>query len=107
MTPTGFLARVALESAVAVGVLAVGAAWLAGSSAGIGVLAGGGLAVANVWWLGRRAAALTTGGIARWSLGAILRLAVVGLAVAIVLTSGVAHPVGVVVGLTVLPFALV
>jgi hypothetical protein len=45
--------------------------------------------------------------VSNWSLGSVLRLGGVAGAVAIVLTSGFAHPVGVVAGLTVLPFVLV
>ena len=107
MSPTGFVLRVALDSAVALGVLALGAAWLAGSTAGVGMLAGGGLAVGNLWWLGRRAAAATASDLARWPLVAVIRFTVVGLAAALVLASGLAHPVALVVGLTVLPCAIV
>jgi hypothetical protein len=107
MTATGFLRRVTLGTAVAVSLVALVAAWLAGTSAGVGVVAGGVLVVGNLWWLARVAASAARNHEARWALGAMLRLTVLGGACAVVLASGLAHPVAVVIGLTVLPCALI
>jgi hypothetical protein len=109
MTATTFLTRVTIDGAVALSVLAALAAWLAGPSHGLGVLAGGVLALGNLWWIGRRTASLLAANApgAPGPLGAVTRLAVMGAAVAVVLATGLAHPIGVVVGLTVLPFTVI
>jgi hypothetical protein len=107
MTAIAFVKRASVETAAVVSALAVGVGLVFGPSAGIGVLAGGTLALANLWWLARRAVAATETPVSNGSLGSVLRLGGVAGAVAIVLTSGFAHPVGVVAGLTVLPFVLV
>lgn len=105
MNPARFVKRVTIETASLLGALALGGAWLVDPTAGVGVLAGGALGLGNLWWLVRRVlgASETRG----WVLGAAARLGVLGAAVAVVLASGVAHPVGVVVGLSVLPFVLI
>jgi hypothetical protein len=107
MSTSSFVKRATVETAVVVGVLAAVAGLIGGPGAGIGVLAGGVLAVLNLWWLTRRLIAVSAGSSAGWPLGAILRLAAVGGAVAVVLGTGLAHPVAVVGGLTVLPCVLV
>jgi hypothetical protein len=109
MTATTFLTRVTIDGAVVLSVLTVLAAWLAGPTHGGGVLAGGVLALGNFWWIGRRTVSLlaTDASGTRGPLGAIARLAVMGVAVAIVLATGLAHPIGVVIGLTVLPLTVI
>ena len=109
MTATGFLRRVTLETALAVALVAIGAMWLAGSTVGLGVIAGGVLVVGNLWWLasGVRSAARARTGPTRWALVAAMRLTVIAVACMLLFLSGLAHPIGVVVGLTVLPCALV
>jgi hypothetical protein len=107
MTARGFVKRATIETAATVGVLAVFAASVGGPDFGIGVLAGGALALVNLWWLARRLVAVSTGSSAAWSLGAVVRLAAAAVAIAVVLGTGLAHPVAVVGGLTVLPCVLV
>jgi hypothetical protein len=109
MTATTFVTRVTIDAGVGLAILACLAGWLAGPSVGIGVVAGGALALGNLWWLAGRvlAASVATPGAARWSVGAVIRLAVTGAALAIVLGTSLAHPLGIVAGLTVLPFALI
>jgi hypothetical protein len=90
--------------------LAAPAAFLAGPGGALGVLAGGGLALANFWWLQSRATAACVRGGARrtgWLAASGLRLGVVGSACAALLATGWAHPVALVMGLTVFPSVLV
>jgi hypothetical protein len=107
MTARSFVKRASVETVAVVGVLAAVAAGIGGPSAGVGVLAGGALATANLWWLTRRLVAASTGARVGWPLGAMLRLGAAGAAIAVVLGTGLAHPVAVVGGLTVLPCVLV
>jgi hypothetical protein len=107
MSARTFVKRATIETAALVGVAALVAAGLGGPSFGVGVLAGGALAVANLWWLTRNLAAAATGSSAAWSLGAVVRLAAAGVAIAVVLGTGLAHPVAVVGGLSVLTWVLV
>jgi hypothetical protein len=104
--------RVTLETTIAVVVLALPAAWLGGASAGIGVLAAGLLTLGNFWWLSRAASAAGASGaprrdLAGWIVAAGARFAVLFAAFAALCAGGYAHPVAVVVGLTVLPCALI
>jgi hypothetical protein len=106
-----FRLRVTLETAIAVLALAVPAAWLAGVTAAVGVLAAGALTVGNFWWLSR-AASVADPDIARaragsWMLVAGARFLILFAAFAALCAGGYAHPVAVVVGLTVLPCALI
>jgi hypothetical protein len=126
MTPSGFLRRVTVDAAGLLAALALVSSWIAGVDVGVGVLAGGALSVGNLWWLSRRVirgadveecpgypgALPSVGGVwgARLAAphpGSLLRLAAVTGVVGVVFASGVAHPVGVVAGLTVLPCALI
>lgn len=109
MTATGFLRRVTLVTTVAVALVALMAVWLAGVSAGLGVVAGGALVVGNLWWLAGVAvsAARSSTRRSRWALAAAARLSVLAAACAVLFVSGLAHPVAVVIGLTVLPCALI
>ena len=107
MMASGFLRTVTLGTLVAVSLVALVAAWLAGASAGFGVVAGGAVVLGNFWWLAGVAGAAVRNRQTRWALGAMIRLTVIGAACALVLVSGLAHPVAVVIGLTVLPFTLI
>ena len=109
MTPARFLMRVTVDSTIAVLALAGPAAWLGGPAAGLGLLIGGGLGVGNLWWLAGGALALGGGASRgrRWSRAAAGRLAAVAAVLGLVLATGLAHPVALVMGLTVLPCALV
>jgi hypothetical protein len=109
-TIDSFVVRVTLESLVLVAVLALGAAALGGVRAALGVIAGGALAVVNFRWLaGRAAAAWRAPGAAAggFMLSAGLRFAAIAAACAAAFVHGGVHPVALVVGLSVLPLALV
>src|SRR5947199_348825 len=58
MTPSNMTARVTAATCVLVALLAAPAGWLGGSTAALGVLAGGALAVVNFRWLAAPAVAL-------------------------------------------------
>ena len=109
MTPARFLTRVTLETSIAVLALAFAATWVFGARAGLGVIAGGAFALGNVWWLARGALSISDPKLAqaRWSLSVALRFLALAAAVGVVLGTGLAHPVALVVGLTVLPLALI
>lgn len=109
MTATGFLRRVTLASATAVSLVALLAGWLADGTVAAGVVAGGTLVVGNLWWLAAVAASAARTPIhrTRWAVVAALRFAVIAVVCGVALGSGFAHPVGIVVGLTVLPCALI
>ena len=104
--------RVTLATAIVVAALALVAAWLAGPTGAIGILAAGALTVGNFWWLARAA---TSAGdpaaprreVAGWILGSGARYAVLFVAFAALCAGGYAHPVAVVVGLSVLPCAVI
>jgi ATP synthase I chain len=110
MTPGELTTRVTLDTCAAVAALATVAAWLGGAPAGLGVLAGGALAVVNFRWLVARASAAISAGNASssaWLVGAGLRFAACTVACALLLTTGWAHPVALVAGFTVLPCDLI
>ena len=90
--------------------LAGPAAFLAGLAGALGVVAGGTVALVNFWWLQGRATAACARGRARWTpwiAASGLRLGVVGVTCAALLVAGWAHPIALVVGLTVFPCVLV
>jgi hypothetical protein len=104
--------RVTMATTIVVAALALPAAWLAGPSAAIGVLAAGALTVGNFWWLARAASnaadpASPRPEVSGWIVGAGARLAVLFVAFAALCAGGYAHPVAVVVGLSVLPFTVI
>ncbi len=110
MTPGELTTRVTLDTCAVVAALAAVAAWLSGAPTGVGVLAGGALAVVNFRWLVARASAATAAGNAAasaWLVGAGLRFTVCIVACALLLTTGWAHPIALVAGLTVLPCDLI
>ena len=104
--------RVTMETAIVVTALTLPAAWLGGTSGAVGLLAAGALTVGNFWWLSRAAAsagdpAAPRREVAGWVLGAGARFAVLIAAFAALCAGGHAHPVAVVVGLSVLPCAVI
>jgi hypothetical protein len=109
MTPTELKARVTRGTSVAALALAAGAAWLAGPAAASGVLAGGALAVVDFRWLAAHATLATRSPSAgaAWLVGAGLRFLVFLAAAGTLLASGATHPVALLVGLTLLPCAVV
>lgn len=112
MNPTKLTSRVTFESGGLVAMLALPAWWVGGLTAAAGVCAGGALAIMNFRWLSGRT--LTTlaglsghGPLGGWVLGFGFRLSLLAIVTAGLLVSGWAHPVGVVIGLTVLPGVLI
>ena len=105
MTPTDFTARLTAGTSVVTVTLALVAAWLVGWTAGIGVLAGGALALVDFRWLVAHVAATMGTGRARggWLIGAGVRLGVLFASCAALLITGAVHPVALVLGLSVLP----
>jgi len=101
-------ARVTAATCALVAALAAPAGWLGGSTAALGVLAGGALAVVNFRWLAARAVA-SSAGVAggAWLVGAGLRLAAFAAACAVLLALEWAHPVALLAGLSVLPCAVI
>ena len=110
MTPSE-LRRLVTRDVCALGAaLALLGGWLGGVPGALGVTAGVLLALGNFRVLVARAcASAETPGTARalWSMGAGLRFVALAVLSASLLTSGWAHPVALVAGLTVLPCALV
>jgi len=110
MTPGELTTRVTVDTCAAVAALTALAAWFGGAPAGLGVLAGGALAVVNFRWLVARASAATAAGsasAAAWLVGAGLRFAACTAACVLLLATGWAHPVALVTGFTVLPCDLI
>src|SRR5437867_13197721 len=105
MTPGELTTRVTLDTCAVVAALAAVAAWLGGAPMGVGVLAGGALAVVNFRWLVARASAATAAGNAAasaWLVGAGLRFTVCIVACALLLTTGWDNPIALVAGVPVL-----
>jgi len=112
MTNNEFTTRVTVLGALATAGMALLAGWLAGGTASVGVVAGGGLALLDFRWLTRSAAAAAvalTGGRARvgWILAAVARLAVMFGALSLILVSGRVAPLAVMAGLAVLPLVVI
>jgi hypothetical protein len=101
--------QVTLAGVPAGAALAAGGFWIAGPEAGLGVAAGAGLGLGNFWWMTRGVAAVARGvrPVAGWHLLATVRFLVLLIALAGLLRFGLVHPVAVVVGLVVMPAALV
>ena len=109
MTLDEMRARVTAESAVAVLALAALAAWIGGTVAALGMIAGGALAIGNFRSLAARVAALGSpdgDGARGFLLGFGLRFAVLAVACGALLATGHAHPVTLLAGLTVVPLAV-
>ena len=69
MTAMGFVKRTCVDAALSLGAVALLVSVVGGTAAGIGVLAGGALALTNLWWLARRAVAATEAPVSLWTLG--------------------------------------
>ena len=110
MTPSDLMWRVTRDVCALGAALALVGAWLGGAAGGLGIGAGIALGLGNFRWLVSRVCA-TTGppdtARALWSMGAGARLVAFTVLCAALLATGWAHPVALVVGLTVLPCALV
>ena len=89
--------------------LALTAGWLGGRTALLGVGAGALVALIDFWWLsmGVDGVASAAPRTVVWMGTAALRLAGVALAVAALFLTGQCHPLALVIGLAVLPCALV
>ena len=101
--------RVTIDAGLLAVALALGGTWFGGRTVGFGILGGAVLALADLWWLSARLDTIGTAapGALVWLGAAGLRLAGVAAAVAALFVTGWFHPVGLVVGLAVLPCALV
>src|SRR5262245_8311781 len=103
--------RVMLAGVVMTAVLAGVALGLAGPGAGLGVVAAGGITLANFWWLVNNAASVFSPGAAPrrgvWVVAAGFRFVGVAAALVALLASGLVHPVAFVAGLAILPVAVI
>jgi hypothetical protein len=102
-------ARVTVDSAVALGVLAGLALPLAGPRSALGVVAAGALTVLNFWWLTGSMARVVAGGrrpALAW-VSAAARLATLSLAFVLLFAARAVEPLAVIAGLGVLPAALI
>jgi ATP synthase I subunit len=110
MTPGELKARVTVATCAGAVVMALPLAWLAGSPAALGILAGAAVAVVNFRWLAARAGvAVAAPGLAGalWYVGTALRFGVVAAVAGLLFVSGWAHPVALLAGFTVLPCAVI
>jgi len=109
MTLSELRLRVTAESAVIVVVLALVAATLGGARVGLGVLAGGALAVGSFWRLAGDAVSASSGTTAsgRWLIASALRFGGLAAVTGVLLVLDWAHPAALVFGLTILPCDLV
>ena len=110
MTPSELTSRVSRHACVLGVALTAPAAWLGGVDGALGAAAGAGIAVGNFRWLASRVTTIAeTPSTERrfWTLGAALRLAALAAAVTLTLVSGHAHPLAIVVGLSVIPVCVV
>lgn len=102
--------RVGMGATAACGVLSAGLAWLTfGGGAALGVLAGAGLAVANLWALGLAVQALLGGGRARgfWILVVLGKLALLFGALCLLVFGRVVDILPLAVGIGALPVGIV
>lgn len=110
MSVSELRARVTLDTVAATAALALLGLGMGGVPAGVGIAAAGGLAAANFWWLGRGVSGFASAGrraLAGWAVSAGARFLVLAGAFVALLGSGWADPLAVIVGLGVLPVALV
>ncbi|MBI4637424.1 MAG: hypothetical protein HY727_13845 [Candidatus Rokubacteria bacterium] len=112
MTLAEFTASVTLRTALAVGGLALPAAWLGGQAAALGFLGGAAIGVASLRLLARAlSAALAGRGPGRPGLGWIVavggRYLLSFLALGFLLATGWAHPLALMAGLAVVPSVVI
>src|SRR5690349_15912184 len=105
MTASELTARVTLSTAFAVLPLALAGFWLGGAGGGLGVAAGGALALGSFRLLAARATAATAS--TAWVVLSALRFGAVAAAAALLFVSGWAHPVAVLAGYSALPVAVI
>jgi ATP synthase I chain len=108
---------VTLDTCAAAAALAAPAAWIGGGPAGLGMLAGGALAVVNFRWLVARATAVTavlsatpgngSAAASVWLVGSGLRFGASLAACTLLLATGWAHPIALLAGFTLLPCDLI
>ena len=98
-----------VDAGLLAGCVALAGGWFAGRTVFFGVIAGAALALADFWWLSARidAAGSEAPRAIAWLGAAGLRLAGVALVVALLFLTRQFHPLGLVIGLAVLPCALV
>jgi hypothetical protein len=101
------VARVSRTSLILLVPLALVAALVGGVDGALGTVAGGLLSLGSLQWLSRglRSAGAFFGGRAHplWAIGLGLRYALLFGAIAVLLGTGIAHPVGLIAGLSILP----
>ncbi|PYO00470.1 MAG: hypothetical protein DMD91_10370 [Candidatus Rokuibacteriota bacterium] len=109
MSASELRGRVTVESAAIVVGLALVGTLFGGARVGLGVFAGGALAVGSFWRLVGDAASASTGTAAsgRWLIASALRLGGLAVVIAVLLVLDWAHPAALVFGLTILPCDLV
>lgn len=102
-----FVKHVSLATLIVLGPVAAGGAWVAGWPGAVGSLAGGLIALSGFRWIAsgvtRAVVTGSRGGLALSSLAVGARHLVLFAALAAVLGSGAAHPLALIVGLSVLP----
>ncbi len=109
MVGTDLVSRVTLSGLPAILLVAAVAAWSGGTAGATGAAAGGVIALANFRWMARGAATTLAAGRAprlAFALAGLRYLGAFG-AMALVLSTGWAHPVALVAGLSVLPPVLI
>jgi ATP synthase I chain len=102
--------RVSRDACVLGAALTAPAAWLGGMDGALGAAAGAGIAVVNFRWLASRVGAtLAAASVERpgRALAVVLRLGALAAAVALLLVSGHADPLAIVVGLSVIPVTVI
>jgi hypothetical protein len=109
MSPTELTSRVTFETGCAAAVLTLLAGWVGGLTVAAGVGAGATMAIANFRWLSWRVVGLgrADGAVPGWAVGFGLRFAALATAIGVLLASEWVHPVGVVIGFTLLPCTLI
>jgi hypothetical protein len=110
MSPIELMSRVTFETGCVVAVLTLLAGWAAGLPAAVGVGTGGTMAIVNFRWLSRRVIGVlgqADAPVVGWVFGFGVRFAALAVAIGALTASGWAHPVGVVVGFTLLPCTLI
>lgn len=114
MTPSELRGRVTLDTCASAAALAALATWIGAAPAGLGVLAGGALAIVNFRWLVARATAVMNASTSTpsaaasgWLVGSGLRFGASLAACTLLLATGWAHPIALIVGFTLLPCDLI
>ena len=110
--PSDLSARVTLSGLAAVLAVTAAAGWIAGAEGAAGVAGGGAIALVNFRWLAKSAARMAAlaredrSAVVGWRRMSLRHLLTVG-ALGFLVGGGWAHPLAVIVGLSVLPPVLV